>query len=274
MIFDTDNKAKVQTSLGSAAKRELNQTLSRIYKSGTQIWLNHQLNQIHNKRVLHLFCGHGVESNIIASLLDEQSSLLGLDPDAVMIEASRNTTIDSGNINANYLVCDPFSWSGTQAFDYLYTRIIVASLADIHKVLSTLKMHMNENALVLIEFVFLNQIQAYPYNHAFNRAIELINLLSTTTTEHTVKPDELDHLLRNDGFEIHELNTILPTFLTWSEKQLSSLILEANRELILQSKNAIPEELNSLLLELKEFENQEDTLICQPMLVQLSASLS
>lgn len=271
MILHSEKKVNVTSHLGHAAKRQLDRILSTIYQSDSKEWMAKHLNQSYKKNVLHLNCGNGCESRMIASLLDDHSTLLALDDDAVLIEEAKNGSVNSTTAEVSFLQSDPLHWNSKQSFDYLYTRILSTGENNIQKLLYTLRRNMHKNSVVLFEIVILEGIQAFPYNHAICRTIELISLLNETSKTKVSKAEELIKLFHEARFEIKELHTSLPAFIPPTEKHLISLTLEVCKESILLKNYSTVEELNALLVEIREFESQEDTLISQPALIQIFA---
>ncbi|MCB9345674.1 MAG: class I SAM-dependent methyltransferase [Lewinellaceae bacterium] len=267
MIFDTEKQAGQSLQLGTAARRALDGLLSSIYKQDTEEWLRLQLKHIQGGNGLHLASGNGMDSYMLAHLLDAESTLLGIDEDAAMIQTARNAAVNSNHGAVKFLQADPFCWRATEAFDFIYTRLSAGNWTAHSALLYLLRANQKKNAVLLIEIVALSEFKAYPYNHAFARAMELIGMLETTGDKAT----QAELLLQQHGFELLEFNTAMPAFIPNNQHNIVSLALEACRAAILQRRGSTTEELNALLLELREFEQQNDTLISRPGLLQITA---
>lgn len=226
MIYGTTLQAGQGYQPGTAARRELDGLLSRIYEPVTREWLARQLPEVQEGR-------------------------------------NRNAV--------QFLQADPFSWETTQTFNFVYTRFWAGSWTAQAEPLQTIRRKLNPGGVLLAEVVPLSGYQAYPYNHALARTMELIGLLEASLSGTVSEPEHIQVLLQPAGFELCELNTGLPAFLPRTDNRVVSLALEACRCALLNCGGSTAEELNALLLELKEFEPQDDTLISRPGLLQLAA---
>lgn len=264
VIYGTTQHAGQAHQPGTAARRALDGLLSSIYEPVTREWLTRQLPDEQKRRGLHLACGNGCDTRMLAALL-------GMDEDAVMVQAARQAGTLRNQEAVQFLQADPFSWETTQVFDFVYTRIWTGSWPFQSALLQTIRRNLKTGGVLLVELLALSGYQAYPYNHAFARAMELIDLLEASRAEAAMQPEQVQVSLQQAGFELSEQSAGLPAFIPSADNRVASLALEACREAILRRRGSTAEELNALLLELKEFEQQTDTLISRPGLLQLTA---
>lgn len=158
-----------------------------------------------------------------------------------------------------------------QVFDFVYIRVWTGSWPAQGELLQGIRRKLSPGGILLLEVAPLSGYQAYAYNHAFARSMELIGLLETLRAGAAAQPEPVQALLQQAGFEVPERSTGLPAFIPRNDHRIKSLALEACRDAILHCRGSTTDELNALLLELREFEQQDDTLISRPGLLQLVA---
>lgn len=166
---------------------------------------------------------------------------------------------------------DLTSWESEQPFDVVYTRTWAGGLSGLDTLLETIRQNLHTGGRLLLEVVSLFGFSAYPYNHALARSMELIGRLETPGHSTAALPERVQVLLQQAGFDTLEVLSSLPAFVPRTHNQAVSLALEACRDAILQCRGSTAEELNALLLELREFEAQGDTMISRPGLLQILA---
>lgn len=274
MIYGKAPQAGQAHQLGTAARRALDDLLSSIYEPVTREWLNRQLPDIWEGSGLHLACGNGHDSFILASLIDAQTTLMCIDEDAATVQAARHSGALGNREGLQFLQADPFNWETTQVFDFIYTRIWAGSWAGQSDLMQAIRRNLKTGGILLVEIVTLSGFRAYPYNHAFARTMELISLLETSRPGRVTPQEQILVLLQRAGFETPEPSAGPPAFIPHADNRVVSLALEACREAILHCRGSTAEELNALLLELREFERQDDTLISRPGLLQFTTNLN
>lgn len=221
-----------------------------------------------NRRGLHLGCGSGEDTFLIASLLSENNTLNGIDEDTVLIEMALQRTALSGMENVRFSQVTFADWNPDRSYDFVYTRIQATSLpvsedwlADISRILTT-------GGLVFAEVIKPSGFRVYPYNHAFARTMELIGQLEEAQS---YEGTQLPGLLQQAGFSDIETHYASPAFIPHSCNHIASLSLECYQSEILYPEHSNKEEINALLQELRVYEQQEDTLVSRPGVLQISA---
>lgn len=264
MIYNTTlPEGKSQGRLGHAARRELDALLSDIYASATREWLARQLPELPESRGLHLTGGNGEDSLVLAELPAVPAPLLSIDREAATPGFRMQEQIP-------FTQADSLNWEIAQDFDFVYMRIWAGAWSGKNALMQSMQRRLKTGGILLVEVVSLSGYQSYPYNHAFARAMELIALLETPQSG-TTQQEQIRVLLRQAGFELSEWSAGLPAFISRTGNRVVSLALEACKEAILQCRGSTTDELNALLLELREFEMQDDTLISRPGLLQITA---
>ena len=254
--------------LGTAARHSLDALLTELYQPVTREWLGRHLPNLEEGRGLHLASGNGKDSLMLAGLLHGQTALLGLEEDTVLIQSARQTSDVQDHERMQFVQGNLSNCNADKLFDFIYTRIWSAGLSDQDALLQTIRHNLVFGGSLLLEVVPLSGFSAYPYNHAFARSMELIGLLEEPRSGTAV----LQPMLQQAGFDTLEMTWSMPAFIPGNCNRVVSLALEWCRDGILRCRGSTVEELNALLLELKQFEKQEDTLISRTGLLQVFAT--
>ncbi len=278
MIYNTEQQAtqtgnfteKKPRQLGTAARRALDGLLSSLYRLITREWLDRILPKMNGGCGLHLASGNGEDTFMIDSLLKGQVALLGIDEDAALIQAARHSASRKRLEQVRFARGDLFSLETTQACDFIYARIWEGALNKPGEWLQAIRRNLGNVSILIVEVVQFSGFSAYPYNHAFSRSMELIGLLESPLPEAVPLSEQLPVLLQQEDFVNLTMDYTLPAFIPRDCNHVVSLALEACRDAILHCRGSTAEELNALLLELREFEQQPDTLISRPGLLQVS----
>lgn len=278
MIFYTCNNANSDLSsspsqinwLGAASRRALARPLMRLHAPFTRSLLNQHLEGKEGLQGLHLGCGSGEDSFLIASVLDAQSSLKAIDGDPVLIQQARQAMENTGIKALRFEEACLERWSQTndEDFDFIYARCWRAAFPNLQQLLEGMFGQLRGNGLLLLELMSFSGYNVFPYNHACARATELIGQVEEaqagTVDQWLIKLEKI-------GFTQIDFEASSPGFIDTLPKHIISLMFEAFGLQILDQTEASSAELNALLLELKAYEQQQDILISRPSVHQILA---
>jgi SAM-dependent methyltransferase len=251
---------------GQAAWRTLSTLLPLAYESATRPWLQKYLPKS-GRQGLHLSCGNGVETFLIASILGDKYSLIGIEKDAILIESARQIK-SSLNLKHIYFIQDNIdSEEHDLSVDFVYTRLQIAELYKQNGPIKVIGQSLKLDGVLLIEMMQWSGFHAYPYHHAFVRATELLGRLEDPLPDQA----QLSSWLPGIGCAIIDTAYASPVFIPRNCNQIISLALQWQREEIMNRLGLSQEEINALLQELWQFEQQEDTLISRSGVRQIFA---
>lgn len=263
------NKNKGESnSLGAAARRAQASLLAAIFGPAARQWLEKQLKPVKGGQGLHLGCGSGEDSFLIASLLSENTTLHGIDEDAALIEAARQKKARRGLGHVHFAEGNLTTLNAGRPYDFIYTRIQASALSAPEAWLAGISRALAAGGVLLVEVIKPSGFRAYPYNHAFARAMELIGRLEDAQP---CEAEELPGLLQQAGFTDIETTYAAPAFIPPACNRIASLSLECYQAEILRRGDSNREELNALLQELHAYEQQENTLVSRPGVLQVRA---
>ena len=268
-LYPKDNKNKEDTDvLGAAARRELTSLLTAIFELSSRQWMEQHLLCLEEGLGLHLGCGGGENTFLIASLLGKKAVVYGIDEDPALIETARQKKALSGPEHVHFAQASLYLWKVDTMYDFIYTRIQTAAAPNPEKWPIGLARNLQTGGVLLAEILSPSGFRAYPYNHAFARAMELIGRLEEAQP---YGAEQLPGLLRPAGFAAIKTTYASPAFIPPACNRIASLSLECYRAEILRRGDSNREELNALLQELRAYEQQEDTLVSRPGVLQVWA---
>ncbi|MCB9048898.1 MAG: class I SAM-dependent methyltransferase [Lewinellaceae bacterium] len=263
------NNIKGESStLGAAARRAQGSLLAAIYGPLARQWLEKHLEPMEKGQALHLGCGSGEDTFLIASLLGGKATLYGIDEDAAMIEAALQKKAHRSPKRVHFAQACLADWNATRPYDFIYTRIQSSALPAPEEWLADISRNLTPGGLLFAEIIKPSGFRAYPYNHAFARTMELISRLEAAQP---CEAEELPGWLEKAGFTAIEATYASPAFIPADCNHIASLSLECHQAEILSCGYSNREELNALLQELKAYEQQGDTLISRPGVLQVQA---
>ena len=257
--------------LGSAAGRALDQLLSTIYEPTTREWLSKHLKPVSGGRGLHVGCGSGGHTFLMAALLGENFPLTGMDFDPVLIERALLEKERRGLGHVKFHQSSFSDWALGQTYDVMLCRTWPLCRLNQAGAWAQMARHLKAGGLLFAQVMDLSSLHAFPYNHAFARSVELINELTNGQAQPCPAKGHATEHLQRAGFELVGMTYSPPAFVPHGCNRITSLFLEWGREDILLGGHTSREELNSLLLELKQYETQEDTLVSRPGLYHIQA---
>lgn len=251
------------STLGAAARRAQASLQAAIFEPATRQWLEKRLTPFADGHALHLGCGSGQDTFLIATLLGENSTLYGIDEDAASVEAARQSKALRAMEHIHFAQASLAAWSAARPHDFIYIRIQSSALPATEGWLAGLSRNLTAGGTLFVEIIKPSGFRAYPYNHAFARAMELIARLEDTQA---FGAEQLPGLPQQACF-----TAIEATYASPACNRIASLSLECHQAEILKGGDSNREELNALLQELRAYEQQEDILISRPGVLQVLA---
>lgn len=259
---------ETRAGLGHAARRSLRSLIARSQESTTRAWLQKHLPDKAGMHGLQWECGSGEDLFLIASLLDGRSRLTGIDADPVLIEAAGREQLRRGLAAITFATGGQDTGNAGQTCDFVYARFWAADLPKQEGALRWIGKQLKPGGVLIAEMMMCSGYTAYPYNHAFARSMELIGALEGGRAD---VQRQWAGLLQQAGFDRMETAYTHPSFLARGHHAILSLSLELFRENLLRRRLAAREELNALLVELRQYEQLEDALISRPGMLQITA---
>lgn len=267
---NTSKEVAASNRIGATSRRELVSSMAKIHESLTRALLGKYLKGKKDIQALHMGCGSGEDSFLIASLLTGQSRLTAFEADPIMIQNAQSANYKPFATGLHFVPFCLKHWneSGGQRFDFIYARFWIGAFVEIQDLLKSIRQRLNHGGFLIVELMRFSGYTAFPYHHAFARVSELITQMENGQQEAI---DNCLNLLKSIGFTNLVVEYASPGFVTGKYKSIVSRVLELMVPLMLRRGKVVQPELEALLLELKAYEEQDYTLIARPGVCQVIA---
>ncbi|MEM1323686.1 MAG: methyltransferase domain-containing protein [Bacteroidota bacterium] len=273
MLYHSNRKSKsvYQSPLGNAARKQQQQLLSRLMAVGARDFLRTELTEKEGNG-LHLNCGNGTLSLAIADLIGPERRLTGIDSDAMMTEGARIAAIEQGYRNVEFYTKKAFIPTIKPTFHFVFGRYLFSQLSSPQDKADQLYRLLHPNGLLLLEDLDLRRMNCFPYSYAFERFKELLRALyELEGITNSTLGSNIKQQLQEAGFEQIRIKFQTPLFLKNEFKQLASLSFESIMGGVMNKQLVSATEIHALLMELKAFEQEEQTMISLPGIYQIKA---
>jgi SAM-dependent methyltransferase len=155
---------------GEAGRRRLD-LLARIMAPATAALLE-RAGVRSGMRCLDLGCGGGQVSLMLARRVGDGGRVVGLDLDAVKIEAARADAAMAAQGNVEFRCGEIDCWSEVAAYDVVYARFIFSHLRDPARVLARVAAALKPGGVVVAEDVDFGGAFCHPERAAYRRYCE------------------------------------------------------------------------------------------------------
>ena len=254
-----------QTSL---ARMNLQRVLFKILASSTKA-LFEKLPLKEGMQGLDLGCAAGENTLLLKEFVGIDGKITGIDSNADLIEMAKEIANQYNEYNVAYRRQSILEWKETKTYDFVYSNLF---LRQTHKPLTILRQIYNSlkpSGFAIIEGLDYSQLQCFPSCFAFDRCIELIVEIKRRQGLEANIGKRFPTLFQQAGFKNSQVQLVRPNFLSGKDKRVASLTLESIASLLLKEKLTTTTELQALLFELKDFEQQKNTLITLPGIYQI-----
>ncbi len=242
--------------------------LADVYGPATQDLLS-QVGIRAGASCLDLGCGGGDVTRYLAQMVGPTGAVLGVDYDAVVLDAARQETADAGLTNVSFAAEDVTSWAPEVQFDVVYARFIFSHLPDPAAVMARLRTHMAPGGVMIVEDVDFRGHFAEPHCPALTRYTELYTQsVRNRGADPWIGPKLPGHL-RAAGFEDVNVQVYHPVALRGGTKELTCTTMANIGAAVLQDNLATEEEFTAILSDLTAFADDTSTVMGGPRTFQV-----
>jgi SAM-dependent methyltransferase len=253
---------------GGVEGRNRLRVLSDVFGPATRDLLS-QVGIPEGATCLDLGCGGGDVTRNLAQMVGPTGAVLGVDYDALVLDAARQEAVDLGLTNVSFAVHDVTSWAPETRFDVVYARFIFSHLADPSAVMARLRTHIAPGGVMVVEDVDFRGHFAEPQCPALTRYTELYTQsVRNRGADPWIGPKLPGHL-REAGFEDVNVQLYHPVALHGGIKQLTCTTLANIGAAVLHDNLTTEEEFTATLSELTAFADDTSTLMGGPRTFQV-----
>ena len=239
------------------------QILTEIMRPATHSLFNN-LNVQEKSNVLCLNCGEGDSVFHLADLVGKNGLVIGVDPIVENIQTAQLLSQIKKLHNTDFCTIGQISQKRELSFNFIHCRLPLIRSFDIEIILGQIENQLIPGGVVVFDIINLSGFNSISKNFAFDRFLDIYTSFVRSTWGSTSFSSYLNQLLVQSGFNQVQQRYSAPTFLRNSSKTLPSLTLECILEEVLYKKQSSVDELQVLLYELKNFEQNNYSLISLP----------
>jgi predicted O-methyltransferase YrrM len=252
---------------GGLAGRERLRVLARIQAAPT-IRLLQRVRIPRGARCLDAGCGGGDVALQLARIAGPDGEAVGIDRDEVKLELARAEARDSGLDNVSYRVADVNVLTAEHEFDVVYSRFLLAHLADPAAALERLVAAARPGALVVLEDIDFTGPFCHPESRAYRRFWELFPAAVRAHGGDPTFGPALPGLLAGAGVRDVDVRVVQATGRDPDVKLMPALTFENSIDAIAGAGLARREAVEAMVDELYAFAAEPDTVVALPRVVQ------
>jgi predicted O-methyltransferase YrrM len=252
---------------GGLAGRERLRVLARIQAAPT-IRLLQRVGIPRGARCLDAGCGGGDVTLELARIAGPDGEAVGVDRDEIKLELAREEARAAGLENVSYRAGDVNELVAEAEFDVVYSRFLLAHLADPEAALERLVAAARPGALVVMEDIDFSDAFCHPENRAYRRFFELF---AAAVRAHGGDPTfgtALPGLLAGAGVRGVDVRVVQATGRDPDVKLMPALTFENSIDAVVGAGLAQREALEAMVDELYAFAAEPDSVLALPRVVQ------
>ena len=253
---------------GGAEGKSRLKVLSRVMQPHTQN-LFQRLGITTGMHCLDIGCGGGDVTFELALLVGNSGQVVGQDLDETIIRLTQEDCQQLNLTNVHLKVADVFSLNEKEKYDLVYTRFLLTHLNRPQTAIEKMKMAVKSGGLIAVEDIEFSGHFCYPKCSAFDKYIELYQQVVKNKEGDPEIGPKLPGILRQAGFKKVNLNLVQPTFMEGEGKLVAQITMEKIREAILEQALSSPNEIDTIISEIKEFTQNPETIISLPRIFQV-----
>jgi len=217
---------------------------------------------------LDLGCGGGDVTRGLARLVGPTGSVLGVDIDAVKLDAARREAVRQGLANVEFQQANVYECCWEAAFDRIYARFLLTHLPDCPTALAAMRRARRTGGVLIVEDIDFSGAFCYPRCAAYERYVDLYRQVVRLRKGDADIGPKLHGLLVQAGLQSVHLDLVHPFHVDHEDKELSLSTLVNISDAVLCEGLAEPAELERAIAELEAFTQDPTTVLGLPRVFQ------
>lgn len=216
-----------------------------------------------------LGCGGGEVTFELAKLVEPGGFVTGVDMDEVKLGLARKAAVERGVGNVEFLAGNVTNWDDPGAFDVVYSRFLLQHLSEPVNLLHRMWAAVRPGGLVIVEDADFDGWCCHPPNEGFDFFVRAYAEVIRRRGGDHATGRKLYHYFLDAGIPAPQVALVQAVFVSGEGKELAWSTLDATSEAILAEGVATSGELAAALASLRQFTDDETTLIARPRVFQL-----
>ena len=217
---------------------------------------------------LDLGCGGGDVTCGIARMTGAAGRVVGIDMDAVKLEAASEAGASHGLRNLEFRQTNVYEWSEESVYDLIYARFLLTHLPDCAKALAAIRRALKPGGVLVVEDIDFSGCFCHPHCAAYHRYVALYREVVRRRNGDADIGPKLYGMLVHAGLQSVHLTMVHPFHITQEGKELTLSTLENIAEAALSESLIEPEELRRVIDELDAFTRDPTTVMSLPRVFQ------
>jgi SAM-dependent methyltransferase len=214
-------------------------------------------------------CGGGDVSLELARLVGARGCVVGIDLDAVKLEAARAEAAAAGLPNVEFRQADILADATPRTgFDVVYARFLLTHLRDPGRGAERLAAQLAPGGVLIVEDIDYSGHFIHPPSPAFAAYIDLYRRAALARGAHPDIGPRLPGLLQAAGLAPAEMQVVQPAALRGEVKLANAVTMEAIADSVLAAGLATRAEIDRIVDELYRLARDETTVMSIPRIVQ------
>ena len=220
-------------------------------------------------RCVDLGCGGGQVTLEMARLVASGGSVTGVDMDEVKLGLARKAAMDRGVGNVEFLAGNVSNWDEPDAYDVVYSRFLLQHLSEPVELLRRMWAAARTGGRVIVEDADFDGWCCHPPNEGFDFFVRAYaEVIRRRGGDHATGRKLYQYFLQA-GIPAPQVALVQSVCVSGESKELAWSTLDATSEAILSQGVATSDELTAALASLRQFTDDQATLIARPRVFQL-----
>ena len=216
-----------------------------------------------------LGCGGGEVSFELARLVAPGGFVTGVDMDEVKLGLARKAAVERAVSNVEFLAGNVNDWDEPGAYDLVYARFLLQHLSEPVNLLRRMWAAVRPGGLVIVEDPDFDGWCCHPPNEGFDFFVRAYAEVIRRRGGDHASGRKLYRYFLDAGIPTPQVALVQSVVISGEGKELAWSTLDATSEAILAEGVATSDELAAALASLRQFTDDETTLIARPRVFQL-----
>ena len=219
-----------------------------------------------------LGCGGGEVTFELARLVAPGGFVTGVDMDGVKLGLARKAAVERGISNVEFLAGNVDDWDEPGAYDVVYARFLLQHLSGPVDLLRRMWAAVRSGGLVIVEDPDFDGWCCHPPNEGFDFFVRAYAEVIRRRGGDHASGRKLYRYFLDAGIPAPRVALVQSVVVSGEEKELAWSTLDATSEAILSEGVATSGEMAAALASLRQFTDDDTTLIARPRIFQLWAA--
>jgi ubiquinone/menaquinone biosynthesis C-methylase UbiE len=220
-------------------------------------------------KCVDLGCGGGEVTLEMARLVEPGGSVTGVDMDEVKLDLARKAAVERGVSNVEFLARNVSNWDEPDAYDVVYSRFLLQHLSEPVDLLRRMWAAVRTGGRVIVEDADFDGWCCHPPNEGFDFFVRAYAEVIRRRGGDHATGRKLYQYFRQAGIPTPQVALVQSVSVSGESKGLAWSTLDATGEAILSEGVATSDELAAALASLRQFTDDQTTLIARPRVFQL-----